>query len=1036
MVTPLSLSIVEGLLNEFYLSNTNNIRKREIETQLITYKNSAESVHECLVSLTDNTTSTNQYLWFFTASTLEHAIVRKWSTLKSLDRNTLREQLWRFYANLPIDGSYPRRQRNTIAQLIALIGKREFPDEHPAYITHVIQLTQNKFSLGITLLKTTSEEVVSLKDDLPTDRKKYFQSCISLCLPEIIDILDKFLAITVNYFNGTDILLNSNINVDPVMVASLPNDNQLHNSTRDLLSCIQHFFSWIPLDNLISDYFLLNIFNLSKWRDQQSEKISRSAISVINELFYLQRAIPSPQVIMMGIKDLLDNSNLYKSSEVYQDRFTELLRLYTDKCCVTLVADEQTFPSLLLSLYNYTFVGNGALAFTERLEIWSPIIRALIPTSFGRYSEIMHLLVGGILKKMQFRFDQEQELDTLDNETLDEDMETEWQHYLNLCIEVIAYVAEGRPIPVFEQVFNDWQRPFETLILLEKSIDNNTSIDLNDQTKCHFIHSNLRDLSSLCQTLVRLAPVLEGGSGKYSENLLQMTQCLLYTVKFLSSNKIHCLNCENSPLMSDFVELFAQTLSAIRCLLPLSPLLKSETELKQLIENVGSILLPSSKQKSRIVSLCAAQLLLSISSVIKPRFMIECYSITQLIQCGPVLAHLPKPVICAIYETVINCLTLPWQNVPSQQQDFEKRNIALQEYIKCISNDFTDLDYTTMGNGQEQKIITITTSILPILKEVLDYFRESSTAVKQMLTNAVKPIISMALSIFNYYGSVSNEITASVSEFCLSVLRTLQMQLGISFVREMLTIFIDSTIREQLSVRRLKSIENILQMVLLVVEQPGNSTMSLIPSILTLSLDHVLPLLLHDKNLMDYAEISYALYALFDGILQHRWQYFFKSQAQRGFSPGASDFVTLPDELPQRSEQLSTILTSYGRGLVNCSNDPHLVRTILISLQNLNERWQLYYRDFFKSNLLQSFQYALLNLMLIPEGAIHQELLLQVLFDMGQVNINKLHESFLSVGFTNNLKFVEEICLSTDFPTFSHKMNQLVQDQRYIRLLQ
>lgn len=67
-------------------------------------------------------------------------------------------------------------------------------------------------------------------------------------------------------------------------------------------------------------------------------------------------------------------------------------------------------------------IGYGALAFTERLSIWCPIIRGLATSGFGRYVDIVQLLVLGILRKMQFRFDQDAELDVLDNESLDDDV--------------------------------------------------------------------------------------------------------------------------------------------------------------------------------------------------------------------------------------------------------------------------------------------------------------------------------------------------------------------------------------------------------------------------------------------------------------------------------------------------------------------------------------------------------------------------------------------------------------------------------------
>jgi len=66
--------------------------------------------------------------------------------------------------------------------------------------------------------------------------------------------------------------------------------------------------------------------------------------------------------------------------------------------------------------------------------------------------------------------------------------------------------------------------------------------------------------------------------------------------------------------------------------------------------------------------------------------------------------------------------------------------------------------------------------------------------------------------------------------------------------------------------------DKLLQMLLLVVEQPGNTSLNLLPAILNLALEHVVPLLNTDKNALDFSDVAYSLYSLFDGYKI----YFFK----------------------------------------------------------------------------------------------------------------------------------------------------------------
>lgn len=131
--------------------------------------------------------------------------------------------------------------------------------------------------------------------------------------------------------------------------------------------------------------------------------------------------MPRVKTIAKGIKTILEQNELKNSNELYQDRLTELLKLFTTQHWKEWVNNDDIYDVITL-LYQFTFSGYGALAFTERLSIWCPIIQGLATTGFGRYVEIVHLLVSGILRKMQFRFDQDAELDILDNESLDDNV--------------------------------------------------------------------------------------------------------------------------------------------------------------------------------------------------------------------------------------------------------------------------------------------------------------------------------------------------------------------------------------------------------------------------------------------------------------------------------------------------------------------------------------------------------------------------------------------------------------------------------------
>lgn len=219
----------------------------------------------------------------------------------------------------------------------------------------------------------------------------------------------------------------------------------------------------------------------------------------------------------------------------------------------------------------------------------------------------------------------------------------------------------------------------------------------------------------------------------------------------------------------------------------------------------------------------------------------------------------------------------------------------------------------------------------------------------------------------------------------------------------------------------------------LVVQQPGNTWTTMLPSILNFTIEQVLPLLQqHDSSLVDGTDLSSMVYALFDrcvsniylysaifmilginyticcccSILLHKWQYFYKPHVQYN----GSLLHTSSDNL--HPEHFMAILNAYGQVLVS-GNDPNLVRKVLLSMQAVNERWRLFQRALFQDSLLTSFQRALINRLLSGEGSLHFDQLANVLYAMGQVDNLKLRESFVTAGFPVNPKYLDVICLST-----------------------
>lgn len=102
---------------------------------------------------------------------------------------------------------------------------------------------------------------------------------------------------------------------------------------------------------------------------QQNSDVSVASLSAITELFYRQRTLPFPHIIANGIKNILKNPQLNATNELYQDKLTELLRLFIAQQWSKWKDDDVIFPEIVTSLYTFTFESKFLRQFTNFFSI-------------------------------------------------------------------------------------------------------------------------------------------------------------------------------------------------------------------------------------------------------------------------------------------------------------------------------------------------------------------------------------------------------------------------------------------------------------------------------------------------------------------------------------------------------------------------------------------------------------------------------------------------------------------------------------------
>lgn len=856
---------------------------------------------------------------------------------------------------------------------------------------------------------------------------------MTLCLGEIIPLLNKFLTLCVCRVGNNELVFGSS---DEFMSTSLPNDDRFNFCCTELLVCISNIFSWAPTnDNIMTSEFFNNIFELCMYNSTEKYvNIHIAALMTISELFYLQKPLPQPQIQANGITELIQQSNLVHSLEEYQDKLTELLKLFLTQQWTRCV-NSKDFPSkeFLLYLFNFTFSGGiSALTFTERLTVWKPIIQSFNEKAAGRYTETIVQLISNVFKKMQFQYDAE--LDLLDTEELDENMQTELQHFLNQCIDIMSTAAEVEPCKIFDLIHNEFNREdgkLKVFIALLNSLPDFTKdtakvpVNLDDLLGCFthepskpfFFHCLIRDLSSLLQTITQLSSVVMLMTEERSHSISIVIRACIYAFKLTNRKKLHLYNLGNQSVTTDLIEMQAQLLTSVRSLLLLKcDVYEDYEEIYSLVASVAQVLLPSrfDYNEPLVVTNSSAQLLLTITSGIRPNYVLKHPFMLELLQSN--LSHQnDKHVRLSIKRIIFNSLLLPYNKIAINQvedQEYEKRGQYLQHYVGFISEKFLLMDLST----ENPMIFELTKAELGDYEELLTLFEDTNTISKQMLLAGLQKVINKAIELFQKFGKNPN-IYSTIVNFFLGVVRCLQLQLGTDFVTQIIRMFLEMA---TVSNGNAQALNKLLQMLIFIVQQSGSAANMLMTDVLKMTLDDLLPL-----ERTQSVDVSVNLYTLFDAILQNHWNYFQKTQA-------------VVAGTRNQQEDLLKIFTAYGQFLCHGTNsqDPNVIRIILSSLQKLNELWRLYDKVFFKNFLLKSFLCTLIRLVISPGGILFFDQIISITFQMAEKNKATLQESLVSIGYSSEVKIIQQICETCDLPTFSSNMEILIQDTIYSQFLQ
>uniref|UniRef100_A0A5F9CS31 Exportin-6 n=1 Tax=Oryctolagus cuniculus TaxID=9986 RepID=A0A5F9CS31_RABIT len=1047
-----SLRALESLMTEFFHDCTTNERKREIEELLNNFAQQIGAWRFCLYFLSS---TRNDYVMMYSLTVFENLINKMWLGVPSQDKMEIRGCLPKLL--LAHHKTLPYFIRNKLCKVIVDIGRQDWPMFYHDFFTNILQLIQSPVTtpLGLIMLKTTSEELACPREDLSVARKEELRKLLLDQVQTVLGLLTGILETVWDKHSVTaatpppsptsgesgDLLSNLLQSPSSAKLLNQPIpilDVESEYICSLALECLAHLFSWIPLSASITPSLLTTIFHFARFGcdirarkmasvngssqncvlGQERGRLGVLAMSCINELMskncvpmefeeYLLRMFQQTFYLLQKItKD--NNAHTVKSrleelDESYVEKFTDFLRLFVSVHLRRIESYSQ-FPvvEFLTLLFKYTFHQPTHEGYFSCLDIWTLFLDYLtskIKSRLGdkeavlnRYEDALVLLLTEVLNRIQFRYNQAQ-LEELDDETLDDDQQTEWQRYLRQSLEVVAKVMELLPTHAFSTLFPVLQDNLEVYLGLQQFIVTSGSghrLNITAENDCRRLHCSLRDLSSLLQAAGRLAEYFIGDvfAARFNDALTVVERLVKVT---LYGSQIKLYNIETavpSVLKPDLIDVHAQSLAALQAYSHWLAQYCSEAHRQNtqqfvtLISTTMDAITPliSTKVQDKLL-LSACHLLVSLATTVRPVFLISIPAVQKVFNritdaSAQRLVDKAQVLVC---RALSNILLLPWPNLPENEQQWPVRSINHASLISALSRDYRDLKPSAITLQRkvpldDTKVIIHQT--LSVLEDIVENISGESTKSRQICYQSLQESVQVSLALFPAFIHQS-DVTDEMLSFFLTLFRGLRVQMGVPFTEQIIQTFLNMFTREQLAESILhegstgcRVVEKFLKILQVVVQEPGQVFKPFLPSIIALCMEQVYPI----------------------------------------------------------------IAEAFGQSFLQ--PDIHLFKQNLFYLETLNAKQKLYHKKIFRTTMLFQFVNVLLQVLVHKSHDLLQEEIGIAIYNMASVDFDGFFAAFLPEFLTGcdgvdaNQKNVlgRNFKMDRDLPSFTQNVHRLVND--------
>ena len=775
-----------------------------------------------------------------------------------------------------------------------------------------------------------------------------------------------------------------------------------------------------------------------------------------------------------------NGSPLDKMDDEYISKFTEFLRYFISGH-LPRFEKMPSFPimELLGLVFDYTFKQSNCESFVSALELWNIFVDYLnlkikhdlkqMDQIVSHYKEPIVSLLVHLSRKIQFKYNQ-RSLDQLDNESLDDDFMTEWQHFSHTCIEMIANISDMYPFEAYEVVTQLYNENLVSFFALENYSHFNDSkslvLKLSETDICR-LHCTLRDLSTGLRLVGRLSEHITGENfNRWFITTKALIEKLIQALIVFNKSQFH----KQKVLTNEFIDVCAQLMATIKAFSHWLQQYCGEDQtnsaviISAIVENCIQIMtcdrsettLANHKPYSDNMVHSAVHLFYSIATYVRPVYLLSLPSVQMLFsrvcsflrRCDnttnafhtvtiPDMSLEVEKLLCRSFSNII---ILPWFNlIGDNPQNWESRtsyhDILIQAIVEPFKNVF-ESSHIPNGSLRANNESDMCRSLV-LLTDIVDNHKESPTRTKQLLFKSIETSLEAFINLFATYYT-----NPMISENCLRLFTTvfdvLRNQISFQFVEKtiqlMLKLFSNNSNGMTSEPMFTKVIPRFLQMLTFIVQQPGSVFKSLLPGMISFAFDQICPSIVSS----DCPQLKSSLYEFLFHLLLNNWKYFYPNNSVLNHNFGNP---LQKSEVLQNAEAFVHIMNIFAQSFLQ--KDISVFKQNLDALEILNTRLRLYQKDIFRQTMAKHFLFLFIQTLLDKSLVLLQDDLYTIVYNMASVDFQTFFDVFIPQFVYNceGLTDIQKNSLTTkcfdpndrDFPSFVSNLNVFLNDLRFFK---